>query len=72
MHITIDLCTYTTNPSGAKMLSTRFSNWEDRDVADKKEARIFAQGVVCALGYVWRKAAVRINFEDGTTEEITC
>lgn len=52
------------------MLSTRFSDWEDRDVADKHEARIFAQGVVCAMNYVWKKAAARVHYDDGTTEDI--
>ena len=70
MLITIDLCTYTTNPSGAKMLTTRYSNWDTIKVASKKEARTFAKGVICGLSYKWTKAAVRVNFEDGTTEEI--
>ena len=71
MEITIDLCTYSTNPDGKRLLRTLVMSYHTVTVTNKDEARTYAKGVVCGLSLKWTKPAVRIFYEDGTTEDIT-
>lgn len=71
MKATINLCTYTTNQKGGKLLSTRYSMWDEQEFNTIEEARAFGHGVVCGLRYKWQKAACAIRFEDGHEELFT-
>jgi hypothetical protein len=76
IRVTFDLCTYTVNKKGVKMLTTRYSSYDTLFFNDKRDARIFANGLVAGLAFKYKNAAVRLNIvstESGTssTEEIT-
>ena len=66
----LDLCTYTKNKSGIRMLATRYSGWQRIEASSKAYVQTYAKGMAYGLAYKYRNAAVRINYSDGTTEEV--
>ena len=71
MKATVILCTYTTNKKDGKMLTTRYSQWDEQEFKTLNEARAFGHGVVCGLRYKWQKAACCLRFDDGHEEYFT-
>ena len=74
--VTFDLCTYSTNKRGDKMLSTKFSSYDTLFFSTLRDARLFGNGIVLGLSFKYKKAAVRMHIvpNDGsssTIEELT-
>ena len=52
------------------MLTTRYSGYQRVEARYKSNIQTFAKGMAYGLGYKFANAAVRINYADGTTEEV--
>ena len=71
MKVNIDVCTYTVNVNGVRMVETRYSQFDQIEVKDKYELEMFVKGFVCALRYKYSRPAVRLNIIGGETIEYT-
>ena len=68
---TIHLGTYTVNQRGGKVMSTRYSMWDEVEFNTMKEAMSFGNGCLCGLRYKWKSAAVAMDFHNGKIEYFT-
>ena len=67
---TLDLCTWSYNKSGIRMLKTRYSNYQTVRARYKSQIQTYAKGMAYGLSYKYKNAAVRINYTGGGTEEV--
>jgi len=67
----VDLCTYTTNKNGVKMVETKFSQFDFIKAKTKKELEWFAKGFLSALGYKYSNPAIRLTIKCGVAPSET-
>lgn len=60
-----DLCTYTEdNKNGYTHITTRFSNYCEEWFETKENAKLYAKGMCRGLSYKWKKAAIRMRWDN--------